>query len=127
MKREPALWINVAAAMLGLLVTFQFDWLSVNQATAIVATLTAGAGVLTAIKTRPVAVSVFTGFISTAAVLAAGYGYDVTQEQLAAVQLIAATVLTLLARGQITPADDPRPLYPSATTTRAAMTAPRDH
>lgn len=107
--REPALWINVIAAVLSMFVTFQMSGLSDSQATNIVAALTAAAGVITAIKTRPWSVSLFTGFISSAAVLAAGYGLDFSQQQIGAVQLIAATILTLLARGQIEPAPDPVP------------------
>lgn len=107
--REPALWINVIAAVLSMLVTFQMSWLSDSQATLTVAALTAAAGLITAIKTRPWSVSLFTGFISSVAVLAAGYGLDFTQQQVGAVQLIAATILTLLARGQISPAPAPLP------------------
>lgn len=107
--REPALWINVIAAVLSMLVTFQMSWLSDSQATLIVAALTAAAGLITAIKTRPWSVSLFTGFISSAAVLLAGYGLDIGQERVGYVQLIAATILTLIARGQISPAADPVP------------------
>jgi hypothetical protein len=103
-SREPALWINVVAAVLGLIVTFGMSWLDVSDATNIVAALTAATGAITAIKTRPWSVSIFTGVISTTAVLLAGYGLDFSQEQVGSVQLIAATILTLIARGQIEPA-----------------------
>lgn len=106
--REPALWINVVAAVLGLIVTFGWKALDAQDATNIVAVLTGLAAVVTAVQTRPWAVPVFTGFVSTAAVLLAGYGLEVSQQSVGAVQLVVVSVLTLLARGQITPAADPR-------------------
>lgn len=108
--REPALWIGVIQATLGLIVTLGFAWLDATDATNIVATLTALAGVATAISTRPWRLSIFTGAVSTVAVLFAGYGLNFTQEQVGAVQLILVTVVTLVARNQITPEADPRPL-----------------
>ncbi len=108
-SREPALWINVIAAVLSLIVTFGMGWLDTSDATNIVAALTAAAGAITAIKTRPWSVSIFTGVITTLAVLLAGYGLEFSQEQVGAVQLIAATILTLVARGQISPAAEPVP------------------
>ncbi len=114
--REPALWINIIAAVLSLILTLNTGWMSPGQATAVVAVLTAGAGVITAMHTRPWSVSLFTGFISTLAVLAAGYGLHVT------VQLIATTVMTLIARGQITPAADPQPLNAIVPATPPAPT-----
>jgi hypothetical protein len=108
--REPALWINAISAGLGILVSFGLTWMDDGKAAAIVAVLTAGAAVLTAASTRPIALSAFTGFIGTVAILAAAYGFDVSQQTVGAVQLAVVAVLTLLARGQITPTADPRPL-----------------
>lgn len=111
--REPALWIAVIAAALSLAVTFKLPGLGAGNATAIVAVLNAGAAIVMAWQTRPIAPSLYTGFFTTLAVLAAGYGLHVTQEQLGAVELVVVSVLTLVARGHITPVADPRPLYPS--------------
>lgn len=109
--REPALWIATISAVLSVVVTFGLPWLDDGDATNIVAIITAGGAVITAIKTRPIAISAFTGLLSTAAVLAAGYGLDVPQQMLGAVQLAIVAIVTLIARGQITPAADPAPLY----------------
>lgn len=109
--REPALWVAAISAILGIAVSFGLPWLDDTDAVNIVALITAGGAVVTAIKTRPIAVSAFTGLLSTAAVLAAGYGFDVPQQTLGAVQLAVVTILTLVARGQITPAADPAPLH----------------
>jgi len=121
--REPALWINVITAALSMLVTFGFGGLDDNKATAIVAVLNAGAGVFVAWHTRPIALGLFNGFISAVAVMVAGFGLDFSQQQVGAVQLIAATVLTLIARGQITPVADPRPLTAAVSSSRSSSTA----
>lgn len=104
--REPALWIAVISALLGLLVTFPLG-MSASQSTAIIATVTAGAGAVQALLTRPWSLGLFSGFISSVAVLLAGYGLDVSAETVLAVQLVAQTVLTLIARGQIWPKPEP--------------------
>ena len=112
--REPALWIATIAALLSIAVTFNVPGLSLNQSAAIVGVLTAGAGVVTAIKTRPVAVPLFTGFVGAVVILAAAYGFHVSPESVGAIQAAVTAVLILIARGHITPVDDPRPLYPSS-------------
>jgi hypothetical protein len=112
--REPALWIATLAALLSIAVTFNVPGLSLNQAAAITGVLTAGAGIVTAIKTRPIAVPMFTGFVGAAVILAAAYGFHVSAESVGAIQAAVTAVLVLIARGHITPVDDPRPLYPSS-------------
>lgn len=108
--RDPALWINAIAGLISVLVTFRLDWLSLNQATAIVSFLTVGAGFLAALTVRPFAVQAVTSLVAVSFVLAAAYGLHAPPETLGAVQLFMAPLLTLLFRGQITPNHDPRPL-----------------
>lgn len=120
LKREPALWIAAISAVLGVIVTFGLPWLDDTDATNIVAIVTAGGAVITAIKTKPIAVSAFTGFLATAAVLAAGYGFEVPQNVLGAVQLAVVAITALVARGQITPTADPRPLHAGEVRSSAA-------
>lgn len=110
-KREPALWIAAISAILGVIVSFGWSGLDDADATNIMALINAGAYFITAIKTRPVALSAFTGLLTTGAILAAGYGFDVPQATLGALQLALVAVVTLVLRGQVTPAADPRPLY----------------
>ncbi len=122
--REPALWVAAISAILSVAVTFNVPGLTLNQSAAIVSVLTAGAGVVTAIKTRPVAVPVFTGLVGSVVILAATYGFNAPPEAVGAIQAAVTTVLFLIARGHITPVDDPRPLYPPATSSRVAVSPP---
>ena len=108
--RDPALWINALAALLSILVTLNIKGLSIDQAAAIVSVLTAGGGLLAALATRPFSVGAFTTFASTLVVLGAAYGLHVPPETLGAIQAAIVAVLTLVARGYITPLHDPRPL-----------------
>jgi hypothetical protein len=118
--REPALWINTLAAALSMFVSFGVPGMDDGRATAIVACVTAGASAWQAFHTRPVAPTLFNGVISTAAVLVAGFGLDLSQQQVGLVQAMAMTVLTLIARGQITPVADPRPLTAPLTSPPAS-------
>ena len=109
MRREPTLIIGVIAAALGLIVTFGFDWLTAEQAALIVAAINAALGVFNAIKVRPVAPAAFTYAVGAIAALAAGYGFNVGQETVGAVNGLVLAALMLLTRAQVTPAKDPLP------------------
>lgn len=115
--REPALWINTLAMALSLFISFGVPGLDDGRATAIVTFVTAGAAAWQAWHTRPVAPTLFNGVITSAAVLLTGFGLDFSQQQVGMVQAFVMTVLTLIARGQITPAADPRPLFPQTART----------
>lgn len=108
--RDPALWINTLAGLIGVLVTFKLDWLTLNQATAIISFLTIGAGFLSALAVRPFSIQAVTSLVGAGFVLAAAYGLHAPPDTLGAVQLAVMPLLTLLFRGQITPNHDPRPL-----------------
>ncbi len=100
--REPALWIAALTALLGLFVTFPLG-MTGDQATAIVASVTALGGVMTAWQTRPWAPGLFNGLITSLAVLGAGYGLNFTAEQVGLTQAAVMTLFALIARGQISP------------------------
>ncbi|MEV1331112.1 hypothetical protein AB0J20_16220 [Micromonospora costi] len=106
--REPTLWIQAIAALLGVFVTFGLPGLSATQAAAIVAALTAAAAAVNAALVRPVAPAAFTGLVTAVAVLVAAYGLNVSQETVGAVQVAVVGFLALLTRNQVTPAADPR-------------------
>lgn len=108
-RREPTLYLSVAASLLGLLVTIGFSWLTAEQAAVIIAVLNAGLGVYNAVKVRPIAPAAFTYFVGAAAALAAAYGFEVAQETVGAVNGVVLTVLALLTRVQVTPKDAPAP------------------
>lgn len=105
--REPTLWINTIAALLGIVVTFGWDGLSATQAAAIVAVLQGLLSAVNAVLVRPVAPAAFTGLVTAVAVLGAAYGLNASQEQVGAVQFAVLALLVLMTRNQVTPASDP--------------------
>ncbi|MFD8199964.1 hypothetical protein [Streptomyces sp. NPDC059701] len=106
--REPALLIATASAGLSLLVTFGFG-LSAEQAGAIVAVISAVFAVATAIVTRPIAPSAFTGLVAAVAALLAAYGLELSTEKIGALNAVVLAGLALLTRGQVTPANPSTP------------------
>lgn len=101
--REPALWLAVAQAVLGVVVGFGLDGLSAEQAALWMAFGNALFGVIQAILTRPWAVSVFTHAFAVLVTLGAAYGLDLSQPMVASINLVIVSVLALIARGEISP------------------------
>ncbi|MDT0608892.1 hypothetical protein [Streptomyces lancefieldiae] len=106
--REPALIIATISAGLSLLVTFGFG-LSTEQAGAIVAVISAVFAVATAVVTRPIAPSAFTGLTAAVAALLAAYGLELSTEKIGALNAVVLAGLALLTRGQVAPADPSAP------------------
>lgn len=109
--REPTLWLQALAAVLGLVVTFGWDQLTAEQAALWVAAGTAVVAAVNAALVRPVAPVAFTGLVAAVAALAAAYGFGATQEQVGMVQGIVVAVLALLTRMQV----EPKPSAPVLT------------
>jgi hypothetical protein len=105
--REPALYIGVVSAGLSLLVALQVNGLTNDQATLIVAAITAVGGVVTALMTRPIAPAAFTALVAAAAALLAGFHYDVDPGTVAAINGVVLAVLTLVTRHQVSPVVTP--------------------
>ncbi|GIJ51333.1 hypothetical protein Val02_82190 [Virgisporangium aliadipatigenens] len=105
--REPTLWLQLLSALLALSVTFGWDWLTDENAGAIVAASTALIGAVNAWAVRPIAPAAFTAVVTTVATLAATYGFELTAVQIGATQAIVTAALTLLTRGQVSPKADP--------------------
>lgn len=106
--REPALFLQGAAAFVSALVVFGFPGLNDSLAAAITGVLTAGAAVWTAWHVQPVAPSLFGGLISAAvALLSALHVYDVTQQQAGAIQLAVAAMVAIVTRPQQEPIASP--------------------
>ena len=101
--REPALIIGAISAALSLLVTLGIG-LTADQAGAWTAVISGVFSVITAITTRPIAPAAFTGLVTVAATLLAAYHFDVSAGTVAAVNGTVLAVLTLLTRGQVSPA-----------------------
>ncbi|MFF9285383.1 hypothetical protein [Streptomyces griseosporeus] len=102
--REPALVIATISAGLSLLVTFNFG-LSAEQAGAIVAVISAVFAAATAVLTRPIAPSAFTGLVAAVAALLAAYGLELSAEKIGAINAVVLAGLALMTRGQVSPAN----------------------
>ncbi len=100
---EPALYIGLVSSGLSLLVALRFHGLTADQATLIVAAITAVGGAVTAATTRPVAPAAFTAVVVAGADLLAGFHFNVSPGVVGALNGVVLALLTLLARGQVTP------------------------
>lgn len=102
-RREPTLYIGVLAAAANWLVGFQFDWLTAGQAALWMTAINAVAGVVAAVKTRPIPPQAFTYAVTSLAGLGAAYGLDYSQEQVGQFNTMVLAVMMFLARGQVSP------------------------
>jgi hypothetical protein len=100
---EPALILGVLSAALSLVVTLGVG-LSADQAGAWTAVISGVFAVITAAVTRPVAPAAFTGLVAVVASLLAAYHYNVSAGTVAAVNALVVAGLTLITRGQVSPA-----------------------
>lgn len=105
--REPALWLAVIAAALGLLVTFELPWMNADQAGLWVAGINAAFGVVAAVLTRPVAPAAFSGLVSAAFALLTAYGLEQDPQTVGAVNAFVVAVLFLITRQQVDPQPTP--------------------
>lgn len=106
LRREPALWLATLQAGLAALVGFKLDWLTAEQAALWVSFANVAIGAVVAWRTRPVAPSLYTTAFTVAVTLLAAYGLDVNQEMVGTINLAIISIVTLLARGQISPEED---------------------
>ncbi|MER5461684.1 hypothetical protein ABT010_13540 [Streptomyces sp. NPDC002668] len=110
--REPALWLNSLAAVLGLVVTFNVG-LTEAQAGWLVAGASAILGAIAAALTRPIAVQAFTALVATVASAVGAFGFEVAPTTTAAINGVVLAVLMFITRGQVTPVvpgAEPRPV-----------------
>jgi hypothetical protein len=106
-RREPTVIIQAISVLLTILVSFRLDFLSADQSTLIIAVITAGLSAFNAFKTRPVAPAAIIGLFTAGTALLTGYGLNLSQELVGSLTAAVPVLLTLLVRGQVTPADDP--------------------
>lgn len=101
--REPALLIGFLASALTLGTSLNLPGVSAEQVSLIVAAITAVAGVVMAVRTRPIAPAAFTTTVAAVAALVAGYGFEVSPGVVGAVNALVLSGLTLLTRAQVSP------------------------
>ncbi|MWA08719.1 hypothetical protein [Streptomyces sp. BA2] len=101
-NRDPVLFLNSLAAVLGLVVTFNVG-LTETQAGWTVASVSAILGAIAAFLTRPIAVQAFTTLVATVASAVAAFGYDVAPTTTAAINGLVLAVIMFITRGQVSP------------------------
>jgi hypothetical protein len=105
-KMEWSLIIAAVTAVLNWLVGFGWSSLTADQASWIVAAISAVAGIVVALKTRPIAPGAFTYAIGVGASLLGAYGLHLSQGSVATFSTAFVAVLAMLMRGQVAPAAD---------------------
>jgi hypothetical protein len=100
---EPAVLVATIESVLLALVAFQLPGLDQNDAVAIMAVVSAGAGALAAWATRDTFLSLLGGFVKAVILLAVNYGLPWNEEQVGLVGIAVATVLGLFVRTQTSP------------------------
>ena len=105
--REPTLYIAVISSLIIIIGTLGFHWLTGQQAGIIVAAINAVAGAVNAYAVKPIAPAAFTYAVAAIVAVTASYGYDVSPETLAAINLGVVPLLALLTRGQVSPEETP--------------------
>lgn len=105
-RREPTLWFAVIAGAINLLVTFNLDFLSAEQASLWIALVNAVFGAAAAWRTRPIAPQVFTYVVSSVLGIAGAYGAHLSQSQVGQLNLLVLAILALLTRNQVSPVED---------------------
>lgn len=103
--REPTLWLAVISQAIVLIGTFGFRLLNPDQAGLVVAAINGAAAAVNAYAVRPISPTTFTYLIGIIVALASTYGANITPDQLAILNTGVISVLSLLSRGQVSPAD----------------------
>lgn len=100
---EPAMVAWAVNGGVATVLTFLFT-LGAPQTAAITTITTALAAIVTAVKARPVSISLVTGALVTAIQAAAAFGLHLPTPVMGAVTAVASAVLSLLFRQNLTPA-----------------------
>lgn len=109
---EPAVITAVISAALSLVVTLGVG-LNSDQAGGWVAVISGVFAVIAAWHTRPIAPAVFTGLVTVTAALLASYHFHVAPGTVGAINTLVLATLTLLTRGQVSPATAKAPARPT--------------
>lgn len=102
---EPALIVGAIVAAISMAGTLGYSLLSPDQAGLWVLAVNAVAAAVMAWTTRPISPGVFTYLIGVIATLVAAYGFTVSPEQINGLNVLTISILTLITRGQVSPAD----------------------
>lgn len=103
--REPAVYIAVLESLLALLVTFQFDGLSPDQAALILAAAVAIGGLLASFTTRDTLLGALSGAVKAVLVLGVAYGLNLSQDQIGMTAVLVSTIAGVFLRTQTSPVE----------------------
>lgn len=103
--REPAVYIAVIESLLALLVTFQLDGLSADQAALILAAAVAIGGLLASFATADALLAALSGAVKAVLVLGTAYGLSLTQDQIGMTAVLVSTVAGVFLRTQTSPVE----------------------
>lgn len=103
--REPTLWISVLTSLILVAGTIGLHWLSGPQAALMVAAINAVAAAINAYAVRPISPAIFTYAVGAIVALTASYGYDLSIETVAGLNVAVISILGLLTRGQVSAQD----------------------
>jgi hypothetical protein len=110
-SREPAAWVTVLAAVLTLVATFGVEWLTAEHLPLWLAAIDAVAALVIVIRVWPPAPALITGAVVTVGALVVGYGVQVSDETLGAINFFALSIF-MLVRDQQSPKGDLAPTTP---------------
>lgn len=102
--REPALVVTAAGSLLTFLVTFGLPFLTADDATNILAVISAIGTAIVGWATVNTRLSIVVGIGRTLLILAAGYGLNLTQEQIGLAVLVISSFAALWLRDRNEPA-----------------------
>jgi hypothetical protein len=103
--REPALIVSAVGALLTFLVTFGLPFLTADDATNVLAVVSAIGTAVVGWATVNTRLSIVVGIARTVLILAVGYGLRLTQEQVGLAVLVISSFATIWLRDRNTPAD----------------------
>ncbi len=105
--REPTLWIAVVTSTVSIIGTLGLHWISGPQAALAVVAINGVFGAINAYAVRPISPVAFTYAIGAIVALLAGYGLQVPDATVAAINALVIPLLALITRNQVSPQDTP--------------------
>lgn len=105
--RDPAAWTAVLSAVLAVVLSFGWFDLTNESVALIMAAVTTGLGLVTAFYTKRAGLAAALGFVQAAIALAAGYGFELTTDQVSGIMLLVTVVAGFFGWTQNEPAAVP--------------------
>jgi hypothetical protein len=106
-RRDPAAYITLVQAILGLALAWHLFGLTATLVPLIMAVVNGGAGVVTAILTKRAGFAVAIGLIQAVVALMAGYGLSLSDDKVNGIIFLSTIVLGFFGWSQNSPADNP--------------------